>query len=369
MIPFINLKEEYRTIEPEISQSLREVFSRGSFILGESVERFEIEFAKFCGVQFAVGVGSGTEALHLSLLAAGIKPGKEVITVSNTAAATALAICAANAKPVFVDVEPATYTIDVEKIEAAITPKTKAIIPVHLYGHPADMDALKKIARTHQLTVIEDAAQACGAEYNGARVGSMGELGCFSFYPTKNLGAYGDGGMVVTSDAELFERLRLLRNLGQADRYHHEIFGFNSRLDEIQAAILRVKLQHLNQWNEDRRKLAKTYASAFEGLDLVLPTEAHFAKHVYHLYVVRTERRNQLQQSLTEQGIQTLIHYPVPLHRQKAFEGLSRNTQYPVTDELSKQILSLPLHPQLKPEMLVPVIDAVNDFFKAGVVS
>lgn len=369
MIPFIDLREEYRTIEPEVSESLREVFSRGSFILGESVNRFETEFAQFCGVRFAVGVGSGTEALHLSLLAAGVKPGEEVITVSNTAAATALAICAANARPVFVDVHPATYTIDIEKIEAAITSKTKAIIPVHLYGHPAAMDAITRIANQHQFVVIEDVAQACGAEYNGVKAGSIGQLGCFSFYPTKNLGAYGDGGMVVTNDAELFERLRLLRNLGQTDRYHHEICGLNSRLDEIQAAILQVKLKHLNQWNERRRTLAEAYSRAFEGLNLILPIEAHFAKHVYHLYVIRTERRDQLKEYLTERGIQTLIHYPVPLHRQNAFKGLADNTAVPVTEKLSGQILSLPLYPQLTDEMQNRVIDAIHDFSKAGFVS
>jgi dTDP-4-amino-4,6-dideoxygalactose transaminase len=365
MIPFLDLREEYRTIESEVLETISAVMRRGNFILGENVKAFEEEFANYCGAKFGVGVGSGTEALHLALLACGVKQGDEVITVPNTAAATALAVSSANAKPIFIDVSQEFYTIDPAKVETAITSRTKAIIPVHLYGHPADMDPIMEIAERYDLRVVEDACQAHGAEYKGQKVGSIGHLGCFSFYPTKNLGAYGDGGMVVTKDEGLYEKLCLLRNYGQSDRYHHIIKGYNSRLDEIQAAMLRVKLKKLDKWNEVRRNIADAYNQLLENSDVITPKEASYAKHVYHLYVIRSKRREELKHFLEKRGIQTLIHYPIPLHLQEAYQELGlKKGSYPQSEKCAEEILSLPIYPELKSEQIAYLGEVINEFSK-----
>lgn len=363
MIPFVGLREEYQSIEPEVLEAITTVMHSGNFILGENVKAFEEEFASYCGIRFGVGVGSGTEALHLALVACGIKEGDEVITVPNTAAATALAVSSANAKPIFVDVSPEFYTIDPAKIEAAITSRTKAIIPVHLYGHPANMDPIMEIAGRYDLRVIEDACQAHGAEYKGLKVGSIGHLGCFSFYPTKNLGAYGDGGIVVTNDEGLYERLCLLRNYGQSDRQHHIIKGYNSRLDEIQAAILRVKLKNLDKWNKLRRNIASAYNQLLKNIDIITPKEADYAKHVYHLYVIRSRNRDELKKLLDSNSIQTLIHYPIPIHLQEAYFDLGlEKDSYPISERCAKEILSLPVYPTLKEGDLGGISSMINHF-------
>src|SRR3972149_982258 len=363
MIPFVDLKEEYRTIESEIQEVISAVMRRGNFILGENVKAFEEELAKYCGVKFGVVVGSGTEALHLALVAWGIKQGDEVITVPNTAAATALSISSSNAKPVFVDISQEFYTIDPTMIEEAISSRTKAIIPGHLYGQPTDMDPIMDIAERYGLSIIEDACQAHGAVYKGQKVGSIGHLGCFSFYPTKNLGAYGDGGIVVTNDKGLYEKLCLLRNYGQTDRYHHKIKGYNSRLDEIQAAILRVKLNMLDKWNEVRRNIAGIYNQLLENSHVITPKEADYAKHVYHLYVIRTRKRDELRTFLEESGIQTLIHYPIPIHLQEAYFDLGlEKDSYPISERCAKEILSLPVYPTLKEEDVGHISCMINHF-------
>jgi dTDP-4-amino-4,6-dideoxygalactose transaminase len=343
---FNDLRPQYATLQAEIDAAIAGVLARGWFILGPELDAFESEFATYCGVQHAVGVGSGTEALHLALWACGIGRGDEVITVAHTAVPTINAISLRGAKPVFVDIDPTTYTMDPEAADAAVTPRTRALLPVHLYGHPADMNPLQEIARRHGLRLIEDAAQAHGAEYRGTRTGGLGDLAAFSFYPTKNLGAYGDGGMVVTNSLELAARVKLLRNYGQTDRYHHEIEGVNSRLDELQAAIMRVKLRHLEGATEARRERAERYRA---GLDRVRPAvEAPWARHVYHLYVVRVPQRPVVQQALTDVGIGTLVHYPVPAHLQPAYTSLGvKRGSLPVTERAADEVLSLPLYPEL----------------------
>ncbi len=306
-------------------------------------------------------MGSGTEALHLALLACGVQPGDDVATVALTAVPTASAISFAGARPLLVDIDPRTFTMDPNRLEAAITPRTKAILPVHLYGQTADMDPILEVARRRGIPVIEDACQAHGAEYRGRRTGTLGVMAAFSFYPTKNLGACGDGGAVTTDDPTLADRLRLLRNYGQRKRYYHESKGFNSRLDELQAAILRVKLRDLNRWNEARRAKARLYDSLLG--EVVLPLEADYARHVYHLYVIRCRRRDELQRFLADRGIGTLIHYPVPVHLQEAYRdlGLSRGA-LPVTERCAEEILSLPLYPELPDAQIVEVAEAINQF-------
>ena len=360
MIPFGDLKEQYLSIKAEIDEAIAKVFAKGWFILGEQVEAVEKEFADYCGVKYGVGVGSGTEALHLALLAVGLEPGDEVITVANTAVPTIAAIEFAGGHPVFVDIETDTYNIDVTKIESAITGKTKVILPVHLYGHPAEMSTILEIGAKYGLKIVEDCAQAHGALYHGKKVGTLGHLGCFSFYPSKNLGAYGDGGMVVTSDSELAERVRLLRNYGQTKRYQHEIRGFNSRLDEIQAAILRVKLRKLDGWNELRRRKAASYKQLIDADTYVLPEERANCHHVYHLYVIRHKNRDGLRQYLVAKGINTEIHYPVPINQQKAYKDLCFSL--PRTEICMSQILSLPMYPELEDESIELVADALNNY-------
>jgi dTDP-4-amino-4,6-dideoxygalactose transaminase len=361
MIPVVDLTRQYQNIRGEIQAAVSAVLERGRFILGEEVAAFELEFAAHCGVAHAVGVGSGTEALHLALAACGIGPGDEVITVSHTAVATVAAIRLAGGKPVLVDIDPATYTIETAQLEKAITPRTRAIIPVHLYGCPADLAAVLEIARRHNLYVVEDCAQAHGAQYRDKRVGCWGHAGAFSFYPTKNLGAYGDGGAVVTGDSALAERVRMLREYGWQERYVSRIQGVNSRLDELQAAVLRVKLRFLAAWNERRRRLAQLYTGALPRGRLRLPVEPEGAKHVYHLYVVRHPRREDLQASLRSRGIGSLVHYPVPVHLQPAYHDLGYAAgSLPATETAAREVLSLPLFPELREDEIAMVCEAVN---------
>lgn len=363
-IPFSELKTQYGNIKDEIQAAFQQVFDSSWFILGKNVESFEQEFASYCQAKFGIGVGSGTEALHLALLACDVQPGDEVITVANTAVPTISAISFAGATPIFVDVDPESYTMSPELIEAKITAKTRVILPVHLYGQSADMRPIIDIAKKYNLKVVEDACQAHGAEYEGKKVGAWGDLGCFSFYPSKNLGAYGDGGMVVTDDPELADRIWMLRNYGQRKRYYHDIKGFNSRLDELQAAFLRKKLRHLDQWNERRRQLSQIY---HENLcDAVkIPIEKEYAYHIFHLYVIRCQRREQLQQYLMNNGIQTLIHYPVPVHLQQAYQDLDvKPGSLPITEKYAAEILSLPMYPELKDDDIFNVVERINNFYR-----
>ncbi|MDA8404204.1 MAG: DegT/DnrJ/EryC1/StrS family aminotransferase [Desulfobacteraceae bacterium] len=365
-IPFFELNRQYLDIQEEIDQAVAEVFKSGWYILGEELKAFETEFSAHCRGGYAIGVGSGTDALQLALLACGVKPGDEVITVPNTAVPTVVAIVAAGARPVLVDIDPKTYTMDPERLESYLKAqqlplKAKAVIPVHLYGHPADMNPIIEIARKFGLRVIEDACQAVGAEYCGARVGILGDAGCFSFYPTKNLGGYGDGGMVVVNEASLANHLRMLRNYGEESKYNNAVFGYNSRLDELQAAVLRVKLRYLDVWNQRRRSIAGLYRDLLADADLSLPCEAPYARHIYHLYVVRSRERDHLQRKLKEHGIITSIHYPMPVHYQKAYQilGYSRG-DFPVAERFSSEILSLPLYPELTDEQIAYICHCIS---------
>ncbi len=362
MIPVVDLRAEYLAVKAEIDAAVQRVLESGWYILGKEVAAFEAEFAAWCGVSAAVGVGNGTDALHIALRACGIGPGDEVITVAHTAVATAAAIALTGATPVFVDIDPATYTLDPERLTGAITPRTKAVIPVHLYGHPADLGKILPIAREAGLRVIEDCAQAHGAEWQGKRVGSIGDLACFSFYPTKNLGALGDGGAIVGNDPALLERVRLLREYGwkPENRYISEIEGMNSRLDEMQAAILRVKLAHLDGWNAHRRRLAAVYAAHLPN-SVVKPVQRPGCRHVYHLYVIRSPQRDRLREKLRAAGVATGIHYPVPVHQQAAYGHLSP-VSLPVTEQAAGEILSLPMHTTLSEEQIERVCVAVSEF-------
>ena len=362
-VPFVDLQAQHRTIRDELNQAIQRVMDRCDFALGQDVVRFEEEFAAFCGTRHAVGVDSGLSALELSLRALGIGPGDEVIVPAHTFIATAAAVTFAGARPILVDVDPATYNIDVAQVEAAITPRTRAIIPVHLYGLPAAMDAIMSLADRHDLAVIEDACQAHGAYYKGRRVGSLGHAAAFSFYPTKNLGGCGDAGMVLTDDAEVAEQVRAMRNCGQKAKYIHELPPFNHRLDTLQAAILRVKLRYLDQWNEVRRRNAALYTNLLTGSGIVTPVEDPDSTHVYHLYVVRTPRRDGLQAYLREQGIGTAIHYPVPIHLQPFYAGNGfRRGQFPVTEGLCDEIISLPMFPEMTTEQVEHVAANVAEF-------
>ena len=362
-IPFGNLKRHYQVLKAEIDTAVHRVLDSGWYILGKELERFEREFAGYIGVPYAVGVGSGTEALHLALIASGVQPGDEVITVPNTAVPTISAISFANATPVFVDVDPATFCIDVGQIEQKITGKTRAIVPVHLYGQACNMPEIISLAAKHGLAVVEDAAQAHGAVYQGKKVGSFGDFGCFSFYPSKNLGAFGDAGMVVTRDEKLAEDIKLLRNYGQEKRYYHKTKGFNSRLDEIQAAILLVKLKYMDAWNERRRQIADLYREHIRNPLVALPIEKQDAYHVYHLYVIRCEQRDRLRAFLQEHGIGTQIHYPIPCHLQEAYKdlGLGPGT-CPVAEQCADQVLSLPNYPELTDEEIIYIAETINRF-------
>jgi dTDP-4-amino-4,6-dideoxygalactose transaminase len=362
-IPFVDLTAQYATMEVEINEAVWRVMHQTDFILGQEVTLFEQEFAAFCEVNYAVGVDSGTSALELALRAYGIGPGDEVITVANTFVATAFAISYTGATPVLVDVDPQTYTIDVNGLERAITPRTKAIIPVHLYGHPADMDSILGLAEQRDFVVIEDACQAHGARYKGKRVGSLGHAAAFSFYPSKNLGAYGDGGMVVTNDKRLAETVEMLRNYGQSEKYHHNLQGYNRRLDTLQAAILRVKLQHLDEWNVARRHHARLYGELLAYWPVISPVEASYAESVYYLYVVRVRERDKLRAYLHDKGIATGIHYPIPIHRQLAYRDLGyERGGFPISEEYTEQILSLPMYAEFSADSIEYVVKAITDF-------
>ena len=361
----IDLKTQYQHLQTQIDAAIARVFASGVFILDREVKSFEAEFAAYCGASFSMGVGSGTDALHLALLAGGIKAGDEVITVSHTAVATVAAIELCGAKPVLVDIDPKRYTMNPELFEAAITPRTRAVVPVHLYGCPVDLAPILEIARQREIFVLEDCAQAHGATYQKKRVGGWGDAGAFSFYPTKNLGGYGDGGAVVTNNPDLANSVRLLRQYGWQERYISSIKGLNSRLDELQAAILRVKLGYLDEWNAQRQKLAGRYNALLQGCDLVLPTQPADAEHVYHQYVIRSEERDALKTFLFEQGIQSYIHYPVPVHLQAAYLDLGyAKGSLPFTEAAAAQVLSLPLYPEMTEDAVEQVSEVIRQFFK-----
>jgi len=357
-IPFVDLHAQYKSIASDVTAAMMRVVERGDYILGDDVRLFEEEFAKYIGTSEAISVGSGLDALEFALRAYGIGPDDEVITAANTFIATVLAIMATGARPILVDVNRETYNIDPAAIEAAITPRTKAIMPVHLYGQPADMQPILEIARKHGLIVVEDAAQAHGAWYDGRRAGALGHAAGFSFYPAKNLGAYGDGGMVVTNDAAAAEKIRRFRNYGQRVKYEHPEIGTNSRLDTIQAAVLRVKLPHLDRWNAARGEHAASYNALLAGTSIVLPKTAQKCTHVYHLYVIQLDRRQEVQKALTARGIGTGIHYPIPIHLQEACASLGyRKGDFPVTEIAASRILSLAMYPEMTTEQCEFVAD------------
>ncbi len=347
----------------EITRAISAVISRGDFILGEEVEQFEDAFAEACQVEHAVGVDSGTSALELALRAFGIGPGDQVVTAANTFIATALAISYTGATPVLVDVDPHTFNMDPALLEDAITERTKAVIPVHLYGQAADMDPIIEIARRHHLVVIEDACQAHGATYKGKRVGSIGDAAAFSFYPAKNLGAYGDGGAVVTNDERIAKSLRRLRNYGQSDKYIHDLRGYNRRLDTLQAAVLHAKLKCLDGWNAARREHARRYQELLASADVVTPAPANYGEPVWHLYVIRAQDRDGLRKRLMEQGIRAGIHYPVPIHLQQAYADLGYGPgAFPITEQASREVLSLPMYAELSAEQIEYVAGAIRQF-------
>jgi len=361
MVPYADLKAQYRNLKPEIDAAIGHVLDNAQFILGPAVAEFERDFAKYCDTPEAIAVNSGTSALHLALLAAGIGPGDEVITVPFTFVATVSAICYTGARPVFVDIEPDYFTLDVTKLEAAITPRTRAIMPVHLYGQPAEMDAILDIARRRNLMVIEDAAQAHGSDYHGRRCGSMGAMAGFSFYPGKNLGAYGEGGAITTTRSDLAATCRALRDWGQEKRYEHTLKGFNYRMDGIQGAILGVKLRHLEAWTERRRQLAAMYGELLGGSTVRLPKQRPGCRHVYHVFAIRTDRRDRLRDALTSEGIQTGTHYPIPLHLQPAHADLGYHAgDFPQAETAAREVLSLPMFPEMTREQVVAVADAVS---------
>jgi len=372
VVPFLDLTRQYKRIKGEILSTTRRVYEKGHFILGEEVSAFEKEFSHYCGVRYGVGVGSGTDALYLALKAAGIGEGDEVVTVANSFVATALAISFTGAKPLFVDIDPKTFTMDPSHLELLLkrqrakggSGRIKAVLPVHLYGHPAEMDSIMEIANRYDLVVIEDACQAHGARYGKKKVGSFGIMGCFSFYPTKNLGGYGDGGMVVTNHKKYDQKIRLLRCYGERKKYQHILKGHNSRLDEIQAALLRVKLKYLDQWNEERRRKARIYTERLSLLGVACPSEKAGVRHVYHLYAIQTEKRDFLQAFLKKRGVETLIHYPIPIPFQKAYQELRYGKRdLPLTNEWSRKILSLPFFPELKESEMEEVAQQIKNFF------
>ena len=361
-IPFLDLKTQHESIKEEINKEVMDIIDNSSFILGEKVKNFENNFASYCNSKYAVAVNSGTSALHLALISKEIKQGDEVITSPNTFIATAEAISYTGAKPVFVDINPKTYNIDVNKIEEAITKKTKAIIPVHLYGHPVDMNPILELAEKYHLEIIEDCCQSHGSEYKGKKVPISG-IGCFSFYPSKNLGAYGEGGIIVTNNKEIAEKVLILRDHGQKEKYLHEYIGYNYRMDGFQGAVLGVKLKYLDKWTEIRRKNARIYNELFKETDIVIPFEAEYAKHVYYLYVIKVKDRDKLQKHLQEKGIDTGLHYPIPIHLQNAYKHLKIfNGEYPISESYVKEILSLPMYAELKEDQIRYVCDSIKNF-------
>jgi len=369
-VPFLNLRAQYDTIAQEVEQSIKEVLENCAFSGGPYVECFEDEFASFCGCSRAVGVGSGTEALWLALLALGVKTGDEVITTPNSFIATAEAVSLCGAEPVFVDVDEASYTMDPQQLERAITPRTRAIIPVHLFGQMADMDPIVAIASRNGIAVIEDACQAHGAEYKGRRAGSIGDAGCFSFYPGKNLGAYGEAGCVVTSNQQLADRVMMLRDHGQSRKYYHEIVGINGRMDGIQGAILSLKLKYLDMWNNARRQHAILYGQLLDGVSVTMPKEMQYAKHVYHVYAVRSIGRQRIIDALSESGISCGVHYPVPIHLQVAYASRSeRAGTYPVAERCAEEFVSLPMFPELTKDQIAFICGEFRRLASAPVVA
>jgi len=367
VIPFVNLKAQYLSIKHEVDAAIQGILDSCQFTLGSEVAAFEREFAAYCECTHGVGVNTGTSALHLALLAAGIGPGDEVITVPFTFVATVSAIDYTGATPVFVDIDPRSFTMDVTAIEAAITERTRAILPVHLYGQPADMDPILDIAKRHGLIVIEDACQAHGTEYKGRRVGSIGDLGCFSFYPGKNLGAYGEAGMVVTGNAEYARTIRMLRDWGAEKKYQHVLKGYNFRMEGIQGAVLRVKLRYLEGWTEARRSVAAHYDRLLADSGVATPKAMSQARHVYHIYAVRTHHRQAWQEALIAQGIQTGVHYPTPVHLLPAFAELGYSIgQFPHSEQAAKEVLSLPMFPELTEAECEEVARAIKNLASSG---
>jgi dTDP-4-amino-4,6-dideoxygalactose transaminase len=359
-IPLVDLKAQYLSIKVEIDTAIQKVLDSTQFINGQEVKKFEEAFADYCDAKYAIGISSGTDALHLAFLALGVVPGDEVITVAHTFTASAEAIVHCGAVPVFVDIDPRTYTIDPARIEQAITAKTKVILPVHLYGQTADMDPINAIARKYGLHVVEDAAQAHGAKYKGQKTGNLGEIACFSFYPGKNLGAYGDAGAVVTNNEALAEHLRMLRDHGRQSKYEHEFVGYGNRLDTLQAAILLAKLPYLKEWTLKRRYLAQIYNEMLESSEVLPPFEAPEREHVYHLYVIRSSKRDELLACLKNNKIGAGIHYPVPLHLQKAYLEGNQGLSLPETERAAKEVLSLPLYPEMSVGAVEEVVRLVK---------
>jgi dTDP-4-amino-4,6-dideoxygalactose transaminase len=367
-VPFLDLKAHHAPIIDEFEGAIRKVIESSAFAGGPFVEKFEEEFAAFCGSKYAIGVGNGTDALWLTLLALGIGESDEVITVPNTFIATAEAITYCKAQPVFVDVDETTFTMDPAELEKSVTARTKAIIPVHLFGQPADMDPILEFARAHGLFVIEDAAQAHGAEYKGRKAGTMGDAGSFSFYPGKNLGAFGEAGAIVTDDAELRKKIQVLRDHGQARKYYHTMVGWNCRMDGIQAAVLSIKLRHLERANLLRREHALQYNQAFAGIDeIATPFEASYARHVYHVYAIRVQERDEIRRRLEEKGIGSAVHYPIPIHLQEACRNLGYTAgAFPVAESLAEEFLSLPMFPELTEEQIEYVAHCVSETVGMG---
>jgi len=366
-IPLVDLQVQYQDLSQEINEKVIQVMKRGDFILGEDLKLFEEEFAKYCETKYAVGVASGTDAIKLALLAGEVGPGDEVITVANTFVATVEAIHQIGAKPVLVDINPENYNLDLNLVEKAITSKTKAIIPVHLYGQLVEMEPLQEIAKAHQLIIVEDACQAHGAKYKDKKAGSFGEVSAFSFYPGKNLGAYGDGGMIVTDQEKLAEKVKMLRNYGQKKKYFHQIKGFNSRLDTLQATILRVKLKHLDHWNKLRNQWAKLYTELLKETSLTTPRIESWISHVFHLYVVRSPKRDQLLDFLKKKEIYAGIHYPIPIHLLESYQDLGyKKGDFPATEKAATEILSLPMFPELTEEKIHYVVEAIKEFEKSS---
>jgi dTDP-4-amino-4,6-dideoxygalactose transaminase len=362
-VPFADLNAQYSSIKDEVLVEINTVLNSSSFILGPKVDEFERDFSRFCGSKFCIGVDSGLSAIQLALLAAGVGPGDEVITAANTFIATASAISFAGARPVLVDIDPETYNMDPSLLARAITDKTRAVIPVHLYGQPADMDPILEISGERGLAVIEDSAQAHGATYRGKRAGTMGDAGCFSFYPGKNLGAYGDGGAITTDDGELADRVRKMRNYGQDSKYHHVAPAYNKRLDSIQAAVLIAKLRHLGEWNANRRDNAALYDSLLSDSSVVTPSKLDCVEHVYHLYVIRSGDRDGLMEHLESRGVSCGLHYPIPIHLHPIYQDLGyRAGDFPVSEEVSAKILSLPIVPEISRDQVSYVAECIQQF-------
>ncbi|UCF31683.1 MAG: DegT/DnrJ/EryC1/StrS family aminotransferase [bacterium] len=360
-IPMVDLKVQYQGLKDEIEEGIGEVLETARFILGPNVQSLEEEVASYCGVKHAVGVASGTDALHLALRACGIGAGDEVITSPFTFIATAEAISYTGARPVFVDIDPRTFNIDPDLIEKAITGRTKAVLPVHLFGQPVDMDPIRDICRRHSLRIIEDCAQSFGADYGSVKTGAIGDAGCFSFFPSKNLGCYGDGGMVITDDDTVAEEVRVLRNHGSRIQYHHSSIGYNSRLDEIQAVVLRTKLRRIDAFNGRRRANAARYTEILVGSGIVTPFEDEKGLHVYHQYTVMSDRREELRQALADQGIASAVYYPIPLHRQEVYGKEWKGVSLPVSEETASKVLSLPMYPELSRVQIEEVCDTLTE--------